>query len=334
MNKKDLFISFLFYLGFAPFFSYMLSKKHNNNPELSIQFRRAMALNFLNFICFVIFIIFWVVLSLLAENYRPDLIGKFFFFYNFLPNWFVVLCYLLLIMLWITCIILIFSKIQFKIPILQDIETNPTFVKFGFVWNIITISVICIVVYAANDSIKIVKTPNRPARVYMLYDDMGFVPRWVLTLGFYRIAKVVNSKFEKNSVAVLPISKVSLDEALKNGEFVFISVHVAQEYGNFGFFNEDRTKKYVYGPQEITKIGIGSNLKYVYLAQCFGGRKKEQWEGVFNPAQVIKTFYSISLFPPHIEWLWFKIPKLLIKTKLNISNVRDITKHWRTICPA
>jgi hypothetical protein len=68
---------------------------------------------------------------------------------------------------------------------------------------------------------------------------------------------------------------------------------------------------------EISKIGIGKDLKYVYLAQCQGGRKHKQWEDVFNPAQVIKSYYSFSLFSSHIEWLWFRIPKLLASEELS-----------------
>lgn len=315
MDKKTKFLSFLFYIGFAPFLIVYILKNHHNS-QLKEHFNRAMALNFINFICFSIFIIIYFFITFYVEHNFPHLIDKYTTFRNleffsiFLPNYLVLFSYFILTVLWITSLVILFTQSQRQIPILTSIVKREKLIIFSFLWNIVLIISFLLMIFFVRDSIKLVENPKNPARFYLIYDDMGFMPRWVLTLGFYRIARVVNSKIGAGNVVVLAISKETLKEALHNGEFVFIAVH-GKASGDFVFYNKERTEFYTYAPKNISQIGIGDNLKNIYLANCHGGRKKEQWRDVFYPVNVLKFFSNISPFSAHIYWLWYKIPNLL-----------------------
>ncbi len=169
---------------------------------------------------------------------------------------------------------------------------------------IFIVSIFIITIHANELS----KNTQKPAKVYMLYDDMGFVPHWIFPLGFYQIQRVAINKWGNGHVSIEPISKESLKEALLNAELIFLSVHGGD--GVFYFANKERTIGYNYGPKQIQEIGKGENLKFVYLGNCFGGMLKDEWASVFHPAE-IKTYDYISSYPEHIFWLWFKIPKIL-----------------------
>lgn len=64
------------------------------------------------------------------------------------------------------------------------------------------------------------------------------------------------------------------------------------------------------GPDQIKKIGISDSLEFVYLVHCYGGLLNTEWSKVFYSVK-IKTSDKTSLYPIHIYWLWFKLPKII-----------------------
>lgn len=137
-----------------------------------------------------------------------------------------------------------------------------------------------------------------PAKVYMLYDDMGVAPHFVFDLGFYRIAIIANERWGAGSVVVAPLNAHSFSAALHQGEFVFVASH-----GEYGFVNGPDAS---YVPQGSWSGG-NPQLKLVYLAACEAGLARDDWERSLAPARVI-SFNRLSWIPEHIWWLWVDGP--------------------------
>ena len=160
-----------------------------------------------------------------------------------------------------------------------------------------------LVVFIAVHSNSMATQAEVPAQVYMLYDDMGYVPRWVFTTGFY--PEIIESKkrFGPNSVAVMPLTKDAVDQAVSNGKLIYIAAHGADGgiYLPAGIFM---------WPEDIGTYEVNADLQYVYLSACDSGYKKDEWEAAFEPARVI-TFNRLSTVVEHVDWLMFEGPKVI-----------------------
>ena len=141
------------------------------------------------------------------------------------------------------------------------------------------------------------RSDGKPARAYMLYDDMGLVPHWVFDLGFYPIARASIEKWGEDSVVVAPLSKASLASALAEGTFVFVLSHRTDA----GLHTRNLKIK----PEDAAPRGTGERLQLVYLTGCDSGALAEVWEATLAPAEVI-TFDRLSAWLEHIYWLLFR----------------------------
>jgi hypothetical protein len=144
-------------------------------------------------------------------------------------------------------------------------------------------------------STQIVESRGSSALCYMVYDDMGFVPRWVFTLGFYRISIAANEQWGAGSVAVIPLSRGNLDLALRRGCVVFVASH-----GRDGVID---LRDGQYGPAEAKSAPPGPHLRLVYIAACDAGLLRNEWEAALAPARV-RTFERLSAVAEHVVWLW------------------------------
>jgi hypothetical protein len=82
-----------------------------------------------------------------------------------------------------------------------------------------------LIVAAAVHASSLTRDDDEPAPVYMLYDDMGFVPRWVWSLGFYRVSSEATARWGRGSVVVAPLDEHHLRLALHHGRFIFLACH-------------------------------------------------------------------------------------------------------------
>ena len=138
-----------------------------------------------------------------------------------------------------------------------------------------------------------------PAQAYMLYDDMGWVPRWVYALGFYRVTRAANARWGAGASVVAPLTEESLVAALREGCFVFIASHGDED----GFFNRERW----FTPADVAAVTRGPDLSLVYITGCDTGRQARQWEEALAPAATL-TFDRISATLEHAAWLWLRGP--------------------------
>jgi len=309
MSLGNRLIVFLFYLGFTIFPPSRLSEKFKKSI-LHEHYCNALTISFISICCFIIALFIWVIGLISFAKYSPQSLETETFI---LPSIIFVLLFGLI--LWLIHVIgSLFGK-NIKIFFVSKLNQVGRMLSVSYFIHISFLLMILIAVLISVHSLNMSINPQKPAKGYMLYDDMGFVPKWVFTLGFYRVQLAAQSKWGVGNVSIEPISHESLKEALSNASFIFLAVHgygsYGEEYaGHFRFYNETHDKVFFYGPDQIKSIGVGKNLKFVYLAACYGGSLEKEWSEVFNPAK-IKSFNRISVYPEHIYWLWIKLPNIL-----------------------
>lgn len=141
------------------------------------------------------------------------------------------------------------------------------------------------------------RNDDRPARAYMLYDDMGLFPHWLFTLGFYPIARAATQRWGSGTVVVAPLTKKALADALVEGNFVFVLSHGTED----GLYTSELRIR----PRDAAPRGVGDDLQFVYITGCDSGALAQEWETTLAPAEVI-TWDRLSAWLEHIYWLLFK----------------------------
>jgi hypothetical protein len=198
--------------------------------------------------------------------------------------------------------------------------------RLAWVGNICLDVGIFLIVAATVHASSLTRQDDEPAQVYLLYDDMDLVPRWVFNLGFYRISLAATERWGNGSVVVAPLDEHHLRLVLEHGKFVFLACH--------GRDGDIVTPRFTVGPPRILmgdwdlpdKVGFlfvhethdgeakrvalptGQSLRLVYNAGCDCGSKAPLWEAALAPAEV-KTFDRLSTVAEHIVWLWVDGPE-------------------------
>lgn len=212
-------------------------------------------------------------------------------------------------------------------PIVGHLARRPHVLRSAWIANTLSLLLAALILTAALHASTFTRDDDRPAAVYVLYDDLGGVPRWVINLGFYRLSGAATERWGPESVIVARLDVPHLRSALENGKVVFLACHGADGEilaRNFtvmpalaaGDFFPDQPQR---GVLAITKRGRerlcdwiepGANLRFLYNAACDSGRKRDAWRASFAPAEV-KTFDRLSLVVEHWHWAWFTAPRLI-----------------------
>ena len=303
----------LFYAGFIPFFPSLLFGK-KRNKKVTIEYHRALAVSFFQTCTFLLALTIWIFGFYAVASFSPHSLETLRLGNIFILGYLILAILLAGFFIWFAYFISAFFGLKLRISLISKIAKNKRILGISYFINTALIILFCLLIFCTFRSNQMAQKIQKPAKVVMLYDDMGFVPHWIFPLGFYPIQRTAAQKWGEGHVSIEPISNESLKEAIQNATLVFLSVHGDYSFGEFAglfhFADETREKFYSYGPKQIEEIGVGENLKFVYLAQCNGGALADEWRRVFAPAKV-KTFDRISLYPEHIYWLWYKIPKIL-----------------------
>ncbi|MGH7139667.1 MAG: hypothetical protein ACREHD_28340 [Pirellulales bacterium] len=211
-------------------------------------------------------------------------------------------------------------------PIVGRLARRPRVLRLAWVANTVSLLLAALILVAALHASTFTRDDERPANVYVLYDDMGGIPRWVMNLGFYRLSTAATERWGPESVVVAHLDAPHLRSALENGQVVFLACHGADGEilarsltvipASAAASLPDQPQK---GVLAITKRGRerlcdwiepGANLRFVYNAACDGGRKQDAWRASFAPVEV-KTFDRLSLVVEHWHWVWFTAPRLI-----------------------
>ena len=159
-----------------------------------------------------------------------------------------------------------------------------------------------VTVHAAS----LARCDDAPAEVYMLYENVGRFPRWLFTLGFYRVSAAARERWGPDSAVVVKLSEDAIRSALRQGRFVFIGSHGMAQ----GLLLERGFLK----PEDIQAMGVNPELEFVYLTSCDSGTQKERWEKAFAPARVI-TYDRLTAVVEHAWWLWARGPDVVRQLK-------------------
>jgi hypothetical protein len=313
MDFKVRLKSSLFYTGFIPFFPALLFKR-NKDDIIVNEYSNALAVSFIQTTTFLVGLIIWIFGFYAVAQYHPSSLETLRFGNIFILGYLVLFVWVFGISIWLVYFIRSIFQLKITIPLITKISKNKTVLTLSYFFNLFCMILFCVIVFWTIRSNKLAQNIQKPAKVYMLYDDMGFVPHCIFPLGFYQIQRAAIEKWGSGCVSIEPITNESLREAIKNATMIFLSVHGDLSSGEFAgmfhFANQTRDKFYGYGPDQIKEMGAGENLKFIYLAHCNGGILEDEWSQAFKPAKT-KSFDRISLYPEHIYWLWFKLPRIL-----------------------
>jgi len=286
------------YLGGAPFY-WLYGKITHKNGYDNKHYTQVLGINILICFSFIIFLISFFAHTLVIRFFR-NLATK-------LPLElsFYILGGLLIVCLAVSLEGVIAALIGYKpklIVIASIIKTDAR-KRFSIAVTLIHLLTMITVMTIAFHSSYLVSNENNEADVYMFYDDMGYIPRWVFALGFYPESLAAKKSLGMGEVVVVPFTKDTLDKALNHGKLIYIAAHGAEDFmvlqdGQFLW------------PSDIHTDLISDNLQYVYLSACDSSKLHHEWQEAFGSAE-IKTFGRLSTVAEHVKWLWFDGPKII-----------------------
>lgn len=292
MYEKLLNISY--YIGFIPFYWLFNAIQHRKRRK-DYHYLQALAINFLLFCSFIIFFICFSIQTFILYFYR-----------NLALTMPIELSFYILGCLLFICLIIwlegIVSAIIGRAPRIS-LFSSFTRTRFSTVLTAFHHFFVILIIIVAIHSSSIAQTEVEEAEIFLLYDDMGYIPRWVFTLGFYCDSIIAINRWGDNSVAIVPLNNNTIDYALENGRFIFVASHGLEGYIIL-------QHNIFYGPENVESNNISASLQYVYLSGCDTGLKREEWENALSPAYV-KTFDRLSTTFEHFYWLVIKGPKVI-----------------------
>ncbi len=319
------FLAFGCYLGLAPF----LRRFCRGDPFVQHHAAQALAVVVLLFACFTLSFFYWLGISFLLVFQRalydslPVIDGWSLQVRDGIPIALVLLTWLLA---WLAGAgQALFGSSQ-GLPLVTRLARRPGLVRVGIAGNIFLLAGMAVTTAVALHASSLTREDDEPARVYLLYDDMGFIPRWVFNLGAYRISREATARWGPGSVVVAPLDEHHLRLALLHGRFVFLACH--------GMDGEIETPDLRVSPTPFcetepgcprgvyvmnkgdpcmgqeTPIEVGDNLRFLYNSACDSGSRAAAWERALSPAEV-KTFDRLSAVAEHICWLWLSGPARL-----------------------
>jgi len=165
-------------------------------------------------------------------------------------------------------------------------------------WIGIYVAVISLVLFIAYAGTKVRQDPA-PAKVYLLYEDAKVMPRWLFTLGNYRLARAAEDRFGPGQAVMLRLTRESLLRALREGTFIFLGSHGMKQ----GILMPDG----FFELEDVPAGGVNTALQFVYMSGCDQG---SGWREAFAPAEVL-TFDRLTTVAEHVWWMWFDGPRVV-----------------------
>lgn len=295
---QEKFLNISFYLGSIPFF-WLYNNINNKDYPRGYHYLQVIALNLYFFYSFIVFAICFAIHNVIFYFNRSLalVIPLELSFYIF--GILVLIC----LVIWFESIIAAIIGYAPKIPLYLRMTSKITHIRCSIFLIVIRHILVIVMIIMIIHSSQIAELEVKDAEIYMLYDDMGYIPREVFAFGFYLESLVAINRWGENSVAVAPLTKDTLNYALSNGRFVYIASHGANGYIQIQGGD-------LLCPQDIEGTQISSTLQYVYLSGCDTGLLHNEWVESLKPAYV-KTFDRLSTAIEHIYWLIIEGPKVI-----------------------
>ena len=190
-----------------------------------------------------------------------------------------------------------------KIPILSRVSKNTWLPGAMLVIFTFCLVLLLTITYFSCYSLSITPQSNNEAKVFMLYDDGGFVPRWPYTLGFLSVTKKASNLLGSNSTCVCKLTNNTFKQAFSHGKFIVLATHGAGP----GMIYADHQ---IYKATDALKASDGNHPFFVYLTGCNVSEGNNSWADAFPRTEVV-SFSRWSATVEHIWWLYSKAPDKL-----------------------
>jgi len=214
---------------------------------------------------------------------------------------------------------------QRTLPIIGHLARRRLLLRLAFAGNTFVLAAAALTTALALHASSLTRDDDEPAAVYLLYDDMGAVPRWVMNLAFYRVSLAAQSRWGSGNVVVGTLDEHHLRLALRHGRFVCLACHGLDgeittaaglrimpppraEAGATpvrGLYVASLDAEHRWRPWML--LEAGPQLHLVYNSACDGGSKADEWQQALAPAEV-RTFDRLSAVLEHLLWLWSEGP--------------------------
>lgn len=289
------------YMGVAPLA--FLLRFHHKSDFTKHHTMHALSSSFIMHVAFLIFFILGIILSLLGIH-SEDI-----YFKIRIPTvyWsiFIVTFSALLLLTTISLIYAIRGK-STEVPILRRLSRKAWLPASMLSIFFASSAFLLLITSLSCYSLSITPQSNNDAKVYMLYDDADFYPRWVFTLGFLPITIKASNNLGPNSMCVCKLTNDTLKQAFSKGKFIFVATHG----GSPGLVYANRQ---LYKAQDAYIASDGNHPRFIYLTACGIAKDDDSWKRAF-PKTEITSFNRWSAVLEHIWWLCFEGPEKLEST--------------------
>ncbi|MCX8063616.1 MAG: hypothetical protein N3G21_00395 [Candidatus Hydrogenedentes bacterium] len=300
MNKRfeNIILVILAYLGFGPLTYLLLRRKKEEFKIIQSIVLWGWLGVILLFIAFV-----GIMYSLLVVKF-PELYQRY-----ELEGWFIsisrkiFLCWLIF---WLFGFLWSILDLNRALPLVSKFALSKTWFTLMLLYNLMVLVIIISSFLVWIWSNRLLKTssemPSTQVSIYILYDDLDYLPRWIFEIGFFPVIRASVATYGEGSVVLRLVNKVNLSEALKKASVLLLATHGTEE----GILSKEGLIK----PSDVRTMEKTEKLRYIYLSGCRGGVQKELWKEAFYPAEVIAYNRMTATFE-HILWFWCKAPKLI-----------------------
>lgn len=288
-------LAVLSYLGFAPLF--WPSKRLRRSTFLAFHDRQAMVIWGLFALTFSIFMVSVAFFSYLLINQRSWYEGSFLEQYGL---WSIRKLLVAWAVVWLFGATLPLGGRLGLLPIFDGMTQWRRWIVASRVFNVVLLATFLVAACFTVHGTLHFRNAGQTGKAYMLYDNLGFWPRSVFVLGFYRIGLAAEDKWGPGSVVVEPLNTESFNRAMEHGTFVFVSSHGTD--AGLRVHDGEWIK-----PVSVREPGVNPDLSFVYLTGCDSGADAAAWENALRPARV-RSFDRLSAIIEHIIWLWTKGP--------------------------
>lgn len=140
------------------------------------------------------------------------------------------------------------------------------------------------------------------AKTFLLYDDLGFIPRPFFSLAMARMVSASSKKWGPGTAILLLTTRANLDHAFQYGDFIFVGSHGTSE----GLLLKDG----YYRPADVPEQARHKQPLFLYFASCDSEEQRQGWINTLAPKH-IKTFKGFVPTLQHLWWLWTQGPHVL-----------------------
>ena len=292
-----MFCAFL-YMGVAPVA--FLLKYHHKSDFTSHHTRHALSSSFIMHAALLVFVVIRI-LHIILRIHREDIylasrVGSVELIL------FIITFSILLILTSLSVFYAVRGK-SAKVPILSRVSKRAWVPALMVSIFAASLAFVLLITSLSCHSVSITPEANNEAVVYMLYDDAGFFPRWIFTLGFLPITRRASETLGPGGVCVCKLTREAFKQAFSSGKFIFLATHGAGP----GRIYADRM---TYGAIFASEASDGNRPHFIYLTACGLGKDDDSWNRAFPETEVV-SFDRWSATVEHIWWLYSEGPDKL-----------------------